>query len=95
MTLGAVSFEEGLVLGGGQVPVPMFVRVSQSAFECCSECGQMPSWLAIEPKRGLFRNSMQINICSFSMFQLHFLAGHCNVCEFYGEENSKWLFFLE
>jgi hypothetical protein len=53
--------KEGHVLRGGQtgqVPVPMFERVSQSASECCPECGQMPSLLKVE--RGLICNSMQI-----------------------------------
>jgi len=41
------------VLGGGQVPAPMFARVSQSASECCPERGRMPSRLAVGLKRGV------------------------------------------
>ena len=36
---GAVSFKRGHVLGGGQVPVPMFARVSQSASDAAQLAG--------------------------------------------------------
>jgi hypothetical protein len=38
LALGAVSFKRGHVLGGGQVPVLMFARVSQSASDCTGGC---------------------------------------------------------
>jgi hypothetical protein len=41
--------KEGHVLRGGQVPVQMFVHVSQSASECCPERGRMQSRLAAGP----------------------------------------------
>jgi hypothetical protein len=47
LALGAVSFKRENVLGGGQVPVPMFARVSQSASECCPERGRMPSLASV------------------------------------------------
>jgi hypothetical protein len=47
------GLKEEHVLGGGQVPAPMFARVSQSASECCPERGRMPSRLAVGLKRSL------------------------------------------
>jgi hypothetical protein len=50
LALGAVSFKKGHVLGGGQVPVQVFARVSQSASECCPERGRMPSLASVGSK---------------------------------------------
>jgi hypothetical protein len=61
LALGAVSFKRGHVLRGGQVPVWMFALIRQSASECCTELGRMPSWPAIKLKKGLFGYFMQTN----------------------------------
>jgi hypothetical protein len=60
LALGAVSFKRGTCARSGQVPVPMFARVSQSASEC-PERGRMPSRLAIKLKKGIFGNLIETN----------------------------------
>jgi hypothetical protein len=61
LALGAVSFKRGYVLGGGQVPVPMFARVSQSASECAGGCRVGPQSACSRTWNRSSSNLMQTN----------------------------------